>query len=57
MLIGLPPFYHTNKNAMFQLILESEVKFPTQFEISEEAKDLITQVNLKQFFCCCYNKC
>ena len=45
MLIGLPPFYHPDHELMFQLITESEVSFPSQVSISEEAKDLITKVS------------
>lgn len=49
MLTGIPPFYHTNQKLMFQLIVESEVKFPSQVLISEDAKDLIMRVWL-----CCF---
>lgn len=41
MLYGMPPFYNRNQNMMFQLISESEVRFPPNPQISPEAKDLI----------------
>ena len=41
MLYGMPPFYNKNQNMMFQLISESEIRFPPNPPISNEAKDLI----------------
>lgn len=40
MLTGLPPFYHTNREAMYRIILTEEVRLPSY--ISKQAKDLIT---------------
>ena len=44
MLYGLPPFYNTNQNLMFQLIRDSDVKFPSKPETSEDVKDLIMKL-------------
>lgn len=46
LLIGITPFYHSNPNVMFELITESEIKFPSRVSISDEAKDLISKVHL-----------
>lgn len=43
-MIGIPPFYHQNQNMMFQLIRDSEVRFPNQIALSQEAKDFISKV-------------
>ena len=40
-MFGIPPFYHQNQYAMYELIKETNLKFPTVPEISEEAKDFI----------------
>jgi len=45
LMIGIPPFYHQNQNMMFQLIRDSEVRFPSQINLSPEAKDFISKVN------------
>lgn len=45
MLVGIPPFYHPNQTLMFELIVESEIKFPSQVAISDDAKDLILRVS------------
>ena len=42
MLYGMPPFYNKNQNMMFQLIAESEIRFPPNPQISNEAKEVIT---------------
>lgn len=44
MLYGIPPFYNQNQNMMFQLIKDSEVRFPQKPETSFEAKDIILKV-------------
>lgn len=41
---GIPPFYSQNQNMMFQLIRDSEVRFPQKPETSPEAKDIILKV-------------
>ncbi len=46
-LVGISPFYHPNQTLMFELIVEAEVKFPSQVAISDESKDLIVRVRFK----------
>jgi hypothetical protein len=41
MLVGLPPFYHPDEGIMFRWIMELDVRFPDQINISDNAKDLI----------------
>lgn len=47
MLYGLPPFYNQNQNTMFQLIRDSEVRFPTKPETSDDVKNLILKLLVK----------
>lgn len=47
LMIGIPPFYHQNQNMMFQLIRDSEVRFPSQINLSPEAKDFISKCLIK----------
>lgn len=44
MLYGLPPFYHQNQNTMFNLIRDSDVRFSSKIETSDEVKDLILKL-------------
>ena len=44
MIYGIPPFYNQNQNMMFQLIRDSEVRFPKAPETSMEVKDIIIKV-------------
>lgn len=44
MMYGIPPFYNQNQNMMFQLIKDSDVRFPKNPETSLEAKDIIIKV-------------
>ena len=44
MLCGIPPFYNENLEKMYEMIKDSDVKFPKRIKISEEAKDLIFKV-------------
>ena len=43
LLIGIPPFIHTNQGIMFEKILMSKVQFPKRknIKISKAAKDLV----------------
>ena len=50
MMYGIPPFYNQNQNMMFQLIRDSEVRFPVKPETSPEAKDLILKVIYQKFY-------
>ena len=49
MLVGIPPFYHKNRNLMFEIICKLEVRFPDperhKIEMSDEVKDLIRGVS------------
>ena len=45
MIVGIPPFYHKNRDHMFFLIKEAAIKYPDAkkhgISVSEEAQDLI----------------
>jgi len=47
MMVGIPPFYNQNQSLMFQLIRDSEVKFPSRPPLSDEAKDIIKKLLVK----------
>lgn len=47
MMVGIPPFYHNNQMMMFQLIRKAEIRFPAQISVSEEAKDLVRKLVMK----------
>lgn len=47
LLIGIPPFYNQDISRMYELILFSEVSFPSNLTISKEAKDLIKALLVK----------
>ena len=47
MLYGISPFYSKNTEKMFELITKSEVQFPKKIEVSENAKDLISKLLIK----------
>ena len=47
MLFGMPPFYSKNTEKMFDLITKAELKFPKKIEVSEDAKDLIKKLLIK----------
>eukprot|EP01015_Nassula_variabilis_P011233 TRINITY_DN19110_c0_g1_i1.p1 TRINITY_DN19110_c0_g1~~TRINITY_DN19110_c0_g1_i1.p1 ORF type:complete len:333 (+),score=60.04 TRINITY_DN19110_c0_g1_i1:13-1011(+) len=44
MLVGLPPFFNKVQNVMFQAIVETQVKFPQQIQISEEGIDFLDKL-------------
>lgn len=48
MIVGFPPFYHSNQQTMYELIEKFPVKFPDpvkhKIEMTEEAKDLISKL-------------
>ena len=48
MIVGIPPFYNSNKHKMYYMIEHGEIKWPTQekhqISVSKEAKDLIGQL-------------
>ena len=47
MLYGIPPFYSKNTEKMFKLITKSDLKFPKKIQISDNAKDLIKKLLIK----------
>ena len=47
MLFGIPPFYSNNYEKMFDLITESQLRFPRKIIVSEDAKDLIRKLLVK----------
>ena len=47
MLFGIPPFFNDNNEKMFELILNSEVRFPKKIKVSDEAKDFICKLLVK----------
>ena len=47
MLFGMPPFYSKNTEKMFDLITKAELKFPKKINVSEDAKDLIKKLLIK----------
>ena len=52
MIVGIPPFFHSNKHRMYFLIRESKVNFPDPVKhgitVSEDAKDLINKLLNKE---------
>lgn len=48
MIVGIPPFYHKNRDQMFYLIKEATIKYPDPkkhgISVSETAKDLINKL-------------
>ena len=46
MLTGLPPFYDTNQDKMYNKITTKELKFTNRVSIPDEAKDLLINVSL-----------
>ena len=47
MLYGIPPFYSKNTEKMFELITKAKLKFPQKIEVSDDAKDLIKKLLVK----------
>ena len=47
MLFGVPPFFCDNIEKMYLLIIKAELKFPQKLKISEEAKDLLIKLLVK----------
>ena len=44
MLCGLPPFYMENVDKMYDMIKNSQVKFPKRINLSDNAKDIIQKL-------------
>ena len=47
MLVGVPPFYSRNQHEMFCKIIKEDFKFPQELELSDECKDLVRQLLIK----------
>ena len=47
MLFGIPPFFCDNVEKMYTLITKAELRFPQKIKISEEAKDLLKKLLVK----------
>ena len=47
MLCGIPPFYNENVEKMYDLITQSELKFPKKLNLSDTVKDLISKLLIK----------
>jgi len=47
MLFGIPPFYSNNTEKMFDLITKGELRFPKKIIVSDDAKDLIKKLLVK----------
>ena len=48
MLCGIPPFYCENTERMYDLITNAELRFPKRIQVSDNAKDLIKKLLIKQ---------
>ena len=47
MLFGIPPFFNENVETMYELITKKELRFPKKFNVSDEAKDLLRKLLIK----------
>ena len=47
MLFGIPPFFCDNVEKMYQLITKCELRFPKKLKVSDEAKDLLGKLLIK----------
>ena len=47
MLFGIPPFFNENMEKMYDMITKSELRFPKKFKVSDEAKDLLSKLLVK----------
>ena len=44
---GIPPFFCDNQEKMYQLITKAELRFPKKIIISDNAKDLLQKILIK----------
>ena len=56
LLVGLPPFFNSDRNILFQNIRMGILRYPS-WEISLEAKDLIEKVEVFKGFYLIYRSC
>jgi serum/glucocorticoid-regulated kinase 2 len=47
MFFGIPPFFCDNQEKMYQLITRAELRFPKKINISDDAKDLLQKLLIK----------
>ena len=47
MLFGIPPFFNENVEKMYDLITKGELRFPKKFKVTDEAKDLLVKLLVK----------
>ena len=47
MLFGVPPFFNENIEKMYELITKGELRFPKKFKVSDEAKDFLSKLLVK----------
>jgi len=47
MLFGIPPFFCENVEKMYELITNSDLRFPKKFKVSDEAKDFLGKLLTK----------
>ena len=47
MLFGIPPFFNENVEKMYDLITKGDLRFPKKFKVSDEAKDLLSKLLVK----------
>ena len=47
MLFGIPPFFCENVEKMYKLITKANLRFPKKFDVSDEAKDLLCKLLIK----------
>ena len=47
MLFGIPPFFCENVEKMYELITKAELRFPKKFKVSDEAKDFLCKLLVK----------
>ena len=47
MFFGIPPFFCDNQEKMYQLIIKAELRFPKKINISDEARDLLQKLLIK----------
>lgn len=44
---GLPPYYSTNTDALYENILKSPVEFPSETQLSANIRSLLSQLLIK----------
>ena len=47
MLFGIPPFFSQNVEKMYEFITKSELKFPKKFKVTDDVKDFLTKLLIK----------